>query len=264
MNFSYHYYLLRCVCCVCVFQIFHCLQNHCCRPLVRAFNWAIEWWDLIIPSFTNTQWVQNFRKSEETFIYLCNKLHPVMERQDTNFCGCVPLKKRVAIELWKLDTGSEHRSVGHLFGVSITTACRCVQEFTAAAETLLVPDQIRFTGQEKFEELAVYIENRWRLPQCIGAIDGSHIPILAPQEYHCDYFNHKNWHSIILQGVVVGKWLFWKVFAGLPGSLHDACVLRLSTLWELASHGNHFPVRNIDGGTVAGNSLELVDGCGED
>ena len=39
--------------------------------------------------------------------------------------------------------------------------------------------------------MAAYIENRWGLPQCIGAIDGSHIPIIAPREYHCAYFNRK-------------------------------------------------------------------------
>lgn len=39
------------------------------------------------------------------------------------------------------------------------------------------------------------------------------------------------------------------MFAGLPGSLHHAWVLRPSTLRELASHGNHFPAhtRNISG-----------------
>ena len=172
-----------------------------------------------------------------------------MEKQNTNFRRCVPLKKRLAIALWKLATGSEYRSVGHLFGVSITTVCRCVQEFSVAAEALLVPEQICFPDQEKFKEMAAYTENRWGIPQCVGAIDGLHIPILAPQEDHCGYFNHKGWHSIILQGVVDGKGLFWNVFAGLPGSLCDARVLRLSTLWELASRGKHFPAytRNIGG-----------------
>ena len=40
------------------------------------------------------------------------------------------------------------------------------------------------------------------LPQCVGAVDGCHIPILAPKENHCDYFNRKSFHSIILQVVV--------------------------------------------------------------
>ncbi|KAJ4919907.1 hypothetical protein JOQ06_014259, partial [Pogonophryne albipinna] len=57
----------------------------------------------------------------------------------------------------------------------------------------------------------------------------------------------KGWHAIILQGVVDGKGHFWNVFAGMPGSVHDAQVLRLSSLWELASRGNYSPpcTRNI-------------------
>ena len=28
--------------------------------------------------------------------------------------------------------------------------------------------------------MAAYIEQKWGLPQCVGSIDGSHIPIIAP------------------------------------------------------------------------------------
>ncbi|KAJ4929357.1 hypothetical protein JOQ06_004966 [Pogonophryne albipinna] len=165
--------------------------------------------------------------SEETYTYLCNKLRPAMERQDTTFRVCIPLKKRVAIALWS--------------------------SLLPAQKALLVPELIRSPDRQKFAEMAAYTENRWGLPQCEGDIDGSHIPILAPQEYHYDYFNRKGWHSIILQGVVDGKGHFWNVFAGMSGSMHDARVLRLSSLWELASRGNYFPpcTRNI-GGVNAG------------
>ncbi|XP_034062531.1 uncharacterized protein LOC117540122 [Gymnodraco acuticeps] len=77
------------------------------RPCVWMLDRATEWWGVIVPSFTHTQWVENFRMSEETYVYLCNKLRPAMERQDTPFRECIPLKKRVAIALWKLATGSE-------------------------------------------------------------------------------------------------------------------------------------------------------------
>jgi len=115
---------------------------------------------VIVPSFTHTQWVENFRMSEETYVYLCNKLRPAMEKQDTPFRVCIPFKKRVAIALWKLATGSEYRSIGHLFGVSKTTVCRCVQDFCAAAEMLLVPELIRSPDREKFAEMAAYTEQR--------------------------------------------------------------------------------------------------------
>lgn len=125
-------------------------------------------------------------------------------------------------------------------------------------QTLLVPEQTCFPDEEKFREMAAYTRTGGGSHTVLVAIDGSHIPIIAPQEYHCDYFNRKGWHSIILQGVVDGKGLFWNVFAGLPGSLHDARVLRLSKLWELASQGNHFPAhtRNIGGETTGYYLLE--------
>ena len=130
-----------------------------------------------------------------------------------------------------------------------------MHDFCTAAETLLVPELIRIPNEEKFREMAAYTENRWGLPHCLGAIDGSHIPIIAPQGLHVhkDFFNRKGWHSIILQGVVDGKGYFWDAFAGLPGSFHDARVLRLSNLWELACRGILFPAltRNI-GGVNAG------------
>ncbi|KAM9377752.1 uncharacterized protein KZ484_010056 [Pholidichthys leucotaenia] len=180
------------------------LRNNRCRPSVWAFPRASQWWEAIVPGFSNTEWLQNFRMSEETFTYLWHKLRARMERQDTTFRLCVSVKKRVAIALWKLATGSEYRTIGHLFGVSITTVCRCVQDFCAAAESLLVPEQIRFPDEGRFSEMSAYMENRWGLPLCVGAIDGSHIPIIAPKECHTDYFNRKEWHSIILQGVVDG------------------------------------------------------------
>ncbi|KAM9314090.1 uncharacterized protein KZ484_023919 [Pholidichthys leucotaenia] len=223
------------------------LQNARCRPWAWTVNRSSRWWEDAVPGFSSTQWLQNFRMSEDTFTYLCHKLRPCMERQDATFRLRVPVRKRVAIALWKLATGSEHRSIGHLFGVSVTTVCRCVQDFCAAAESLLVPEQLRFPDEGRFTEMSAYIESRWGLPLCVGAIAGSHIPIIAPEECHTDYFNRKGWHSVILQGVVDGKGLFWNVFAGLPGSMHDARVLSLSTLWELASRGNLFPphIRNI-------------------
>lgn len=50
----------------------------------------------------------------------------------------------------------------------------------------------------------------------------------------------KRWHSITLQGVVDGKGLFWDVFVGYPGSVHDARVLKWSHLWEIMNNGQFF------------------------
>jgi len=108
----------------------------------------------------------------------------------------------------------------HLFGVDLSTVFR---NSATQSSKVLLPVHIRFPDAEKL--LATFFNNRWRVPQCVGAIDGSHIPIIAPEDYTRDYFNRKGWHSIILQAVVDGKGLFWDVCVGNSGSMHDARVL---------------------------------------
>ncbi|XP_063960432.1 uncharacterized protein LOC135153069 [Lytechinus pictus] len=45
-------------------------------------------------------------------------------------------------------------------------------------------------------------------PQVAGAIDGTHIPIIGPVNYHADYHNRKGWYSVILQAVCDHKYMF--------------------------------------------------------
>lgn len=206
-------------------------------PVVWAYPRSYYWWDTIVPGFNSEQFIQNVWVSREFFHYICHRLSRVLERRNTNYRSCVPVRKRVAIAIWKLATNSEYRSVSHLFGVGITTVCHCVQEFCNAVIKVLLPVHITFPDARKLVEMASFFSNRWRVPQCVGAIDGSHIPIIAPEEYPRDYFNRKGWHSIVLQAVVDGKGLFWDVCVGYPGSLHDARVLRQSELWEMLGDG---------------------------
>jgi len=44
-------------------------------------------------------------------------------------------------------------------------------------------------------------EERIHIPQFIGAIDGTHIPVLPPVDGYRDFINRKGWPSIILQGM---------------------------------------------------------------
>ncbi|XP_058605838.1 putative nuclease HARBI1 [Onychostoma macrolepis] len=64
-----------------------------------------------------------------------------------------------------------------------------------------------------------------------GSIDGTHIRIKPPAENWEDYFNRKLFHSLQLQVICDHKGLFLNVFAGFPGAVHDARVLRWSTIY---------------------------------
>lgn len=181
--------------------------------------------------------MQNFRMSRESFEYICSRVGHVMGRRNTNYRVCVPNQKRAAIAIWKLATGGEYRTISHLFGVGLSTVFNCVQDFTDAVIRVLLPVHIKCPDARRLVEMAAFFQSRWGVPQCVGAIDGSHIPIIAPEQYPRDYYNRKGWHSIVLQAVVDGRGVFWDVCVGFPGSVHDARVLKQSYLWDLLSNG---------------------------
>ena len=76
---------------------------------------------------------------------------------------------------------------------------------------------------------------------CGGAIDGTHVPRLAPNESHADYVNRKGYHSIIMQAVVDHNNLYTDVVIGWPGSAHDARVLSNSKIFEKENNNTLFP-----------------------
>jgi hypothetical protein len=55
---------------------------------------------------------------------------------------------------------------------------------------------------------------------CAGAIDGTHIPLLAPMDNHVEYVNRKDFHSILMQAVTNCNYLYWDIVIGWPGCMH--------------------------------------------
>ena len=44
---------------------------------------------------------------------------------------------------------------------------------------------------EELDQNFSKFQNESGFPQCVGAFDGSHIPIKAPVEFHADNYNRK-------------------------------------------------------------------------
>lgn len=65
----------------------------------------------------------------------------------------------------------------------------------------------------------------------IGVIDGCHIRVQRPPIRGGDYINRKSYYSVLLQGIVNDEGRFIDIFAGPPGRVHDARMLRGSTFY---------------------------------
>uniref|UniRef100_A0A3P9CCM5 DDE Tnp4 domain-containing protein n=1 Tax=Maylandia zebra TaxID=106582 RepID=A0A3P9CCM5_9CICH len=240
---------------------------HCCSPeaqrqRVRALTMALfgavaatsvqryiwtrsrnqEWWDWDVRGFTDTEFIHNFRMSRQTLEYLCQRLSARMLRQDTHLRQSIPVSKRVGIGLYWLATGACYRTMSNLFGVAKSTVCSIVHEFCFAVRYVLMPEYIKWPRGDDLIQVIEGFRQRWGFPQCAAAIDESHIPITAPEDNHCNYFNCKGWHSVILQGVVDHQ--FWQAYYDL---VHDARVLKNSEIYTMAERGELFPPVKIMG-----------------
>ena len=115
-------------------------------------------------------------------------------------------------------------------------------------------------GGEATREMANW-EKVAGLPQILAAVDGSHIEIQRPQQHQRDYYNRKQFHSIVLQGkekkllhfraiqygyiafgsgTVSSDYRFVDIFVGWPGRRHDAYIYQQSSLYKRASEGSLF------------------------
>ncbi|KAG6940531.1 hypothetical protein G0U57_015934, partial [Chelydra serpentina] len=87
-------------------------------------------------------------------------------------------------------------------------------------------------------------------PNCGGAIDGTHIPILGPGHQGSQYINRKGYFSMVLQALVDHKGRFTNINVGWPGKVHDARVFRNSGLFRRLQEDIYFPEHKITVGDV--------------
>ncbi len=63
-------------------------------------------------------------------------------------------------------------------------------------------------------------ERKTGFPTCAGALDGMLIPVIAPVSYPTDYYNRKEWYSVLLQGLVDHTYSLLDFNVGWPGKSH--------------------------------------------
>ena len=57
--------------------------------------------------------------------------------------------------------------------------------------SILFPKYIRMPSGDNLKDVVERFEHKWGFPQCVGAVDGTHIPIVSPEECPADYYNRK-------------------------------------------------------------------------
>ncbi|KAK6927257.1 Harbinger transposase-derived nuclease domain [Dillenia turbinata] len=203
------------------------------------------WWDMCNkPDFPEEEFKKAFRMSKSTFDLICEELNSVVAKEDTMLRAAIPVRQRVAVCIWRLATGEPLRLVSKRFGLGISTCHKLVLEVCSAIRTVLMPKFLQWPDEESLKRIKDEFEAVSGIPNVVGSMYTTHIPIIAPKISVAAYFNkrhternQKTSYSITVQGVVDPKGVFTDVCIGWPGSMPDDQVLEKSALFQRANGG---------------------------
>ncbi|XP_023640835.1 protein ALP1-like [Capsella rubella] len=197
-----------------------------------------DWWDRVSrPDFPEDEFRREFRMSKSTFNLICEELDTTVTKKNTMLRDAIPAPKRVGVCVWRLATGAPLRHVSERFGLGISTCHKLVIEVCRAIYDVLMPKYLRWPSDSEINSTKSKFESIHKIPNVVGSIYTTHIPIIAPKVHVAAYFNkrhternQKTSYSITVQGVVNADGIFTDVCIGNPGSLTDDQILEKSSL----------------------------------
>ncbi len=174
-----------------------------------------------------------YRMSRTTFEATCRILSQSQHLTITGFGGREPisLDKQLLVILWYLGSQDTFHNISDRFDITESSLARIRDRIFKA----FIEDRHKFIvwpDAQTRDEIIRLFQQRKGFPGIVGAIDGSHIAICAPNDNPASYVNRKSFHSLVLQGVCREDMRFIHCSSGYPGSVHDARVLRSSDLWD--------------------------------
>ena len=150
------------------------------------------WWDKFLNNeVMDSDWLENFRMSKTSFEELVNILRPYLEKQVIRMRKTISTECQIASFLYYISNEACYRKTANAFGISCGSVSLIIKKVSKAIE---------FLGKDymKLPQTVAEVENLRQkflehhgFPQCIRAIDGTHIPIHQPNQNYADYINRK-------------------------------------------------------------------------
>ena len=158
---------------------------------------------------------------------------PAIAKTETTMRKTISAEERLAVTLRFLATGNTYFDLAFQFRMHQSTISGIIPEVCQAIYQCLKCEYLRVPNtKEEWKEIADETEKRWQFPNCFGAADGKHIPILHPKNSGSDYYNYKGFFSIVLLAIVDFDYKFLFVDVGCQGRISDGGVYRNSAFYK--------------------------------
>lgn len=171
------------------------------RQRIRELNLQrVQFRDTFNPfGLDDVEFRRRFRLTKPKAQVLIDSLLPHMRNIPRR--GALSPRTRIFAALQFFATGSYQRLVGQSVDISISqqSVSNCVRE-VASLLTHHLAQIIQFpTTIEQKQLLKNEFFRKYHFPGVIGAIDCTHVRILAPREEEHNYLNRKGYHSLNVQ-----------------------------------------------------------------
>ena len=110
-----------------------------------------------------------------------------------------------------------------------STVMGIVYEVCDALWFVLKEKYLAFPNQEQWNHISSEFSTKWNFPNCIGAIDGKHIALKCPANRGSEFYNYKNFHSIVLLASVDANYCFTVIDIGASGRESDGGIFTRSS-----------------------------------
>ena len=155
----------------------------------------------LLGSFNAREFKSRMRVDVSTFEFLCSTLAPMMVRHDTNMRSAIPVEVKVAVSISRLATGNSMQSIADLYKIGLSSSQLAVSQFCGAVKSMLLRKFIRWPSTVVMDKFADEFMGIHQIPYVVGAVDGSHIPIVAPRLHAADYYNRKGFLQYSCRGL---------------------------------------------------------------
>ncbi|XP_064469243.1 uncharacterized protein LOC135383875 [Ornithodoros turicata] len=139
-------------------------------------------------------------------------------------------QERLAMTIRFLSSGMQIKDIALAYLVGLETAREAIHLTCKVLWSTLQPLVMKPPTKSEWEEIALGYAHTWNFPNCLGAVDGKHVQIVAPKKSGSMFYNYKGTYSIVLMAVVDSKYRFRLIDVGAPGRAIDSAVFKESAI----------------------------------
>lgn len=135
---------------------------------------------------------ENFHMNEKQFDKIYTRInHHLRCKRNTRPNDNISPKAKLAMVLEFLASGSHQRHIASVYRVSAALLGRIIDQVCDAICVEFERDAFKTHTTADWLEIASQYYAKWNFPNCLGAIDGKHVPIRRPPNAGSLFFNYK-------------------------------------------------------------------------